>query len=128
VSPNLLATKLFVPPTRENLVPLSRLIHILDEAWQEGRKLTLVTAPAGYGKTTLVIAWQRGAQIKTAWLSLDKNDNDPARFLAYLIAALQQVDISIGKNTQAMLQSPQPLPPEVVLTALIVELQKKQVS
>jgi len=122
MSPNLLATKLYIPPARKNLVPRQRLIQTLEEAWQQDKKLTLVSASAGYGKTTLVIEWLRGLQTKSAWLSLDKTDNDPARFLAYLIAALQMVDRSIGENTRAMLQSPQSLPPEVVLTTLINEI------
>jgi LuxR family maltose regulon positive regulatory protein len=122
VSHNLLVTKLYSPPARKNLVPRPRLIQRLDEARQQGQKLTLVSASAGYGKTTLVTEWLRGLQAKSTWLSLDKTDNDPARFFAYLIAALQQVDGSIGENTRAMLQSPQPLPPELVLTTLINEI------
>ena len=122
MSPNLLATKLYIPPVRKNLVLRPRLVRILDEAWQEGGKLALVSAPAGYGKTTLVTEWLCANPIKTAWLSLDEADNDPARFLAYLIAALGQIDGRIGENTRAMLQSPQPLPLEVVLTALINEI------
>ncbi|HSF83066.1 MAG TPA: LuxR C-terminal-related transcriptional regulator [Anaerolineales bacterium] len=122
MSPNLLTTKLYTPPTRKNLVPRPRLIRLLDEAWQEGIKLTLVSAPAGYGKTTLVTEWLSGLQIQSTWLSLDKNDNDPARFLAYLIAALQNVDPDIGQAAQAMMQSPQPPPPDVFLTALVNDL------
>ena len=118
----LLATKLYIPPARKKLVPRPQLVQILDEACQQGQQLILVSASAGYGKTTLVTQWLRGNQTKTAWLSLDKTDNDPARFLAYLIAALQQIDEGIGENTQAMLQSPQPLPPELVLTTLINEI------
>lgn len=119
---NLLATKLYIPPARKNLVPRLRLIQTLNDAWQQDKKLTLVSASAGYGKTTLVIEWLRGCQSKFAWLSLDKTDNDPARFMAYLIAALQMVDKSLGEGTRAMLQSPQPLPPEVVLTTLVNEI------
>ncbi len=122
MSQNLLATKLYIPPARKNLVPRPRLVQRLDEASQQGQKLLLVSASAGYGKTTLVTEWLRGIHTKTTWLSLDRTDNDPARFLAYLIAALQQIDEHIGENTQAMLQSPQPLPPEVVLTALVNEI------
>ena len=90
--------------------------------------MTLVSASAGYGKTTLVSEWLHSVETKTAWLSLDKSDNDPARFLAYLIAALQQIDGSIGEKTRAMLQSPQPLPPEIVLTALINEIAELSAS
>jgi LuxR family maltose regulon positive regulatory protein len=122
VSPNLLATKLYIPPVRKNLVSRPRLVRLLDEARQQDKKLTLISASAGYGKTTLVAEWLRSVEVKTAWLSLDPSDNDPARFLAYLIAALQQIDQGIGEKTRAMLQSPQPLPPEIVLTALINEI------
>jgi len=119
---DLLATKLYIPPARKNLVPRMRLIHLLNDAWQQDKRLTLVSAPAGYGKTTLVTEWLRGLQTKSAWLSLDESDNDPSRFLAYLIAALQMVEGNMGEKTRNILQSPQPLPPEVVLTALINEI------
>jgi LuxR family maltose regulon positive regulatory protein len=122
MSPHLLVTKLYTPPARKGLVTRHRLIQLLNDAWQQDKKLTLVSASAGYGKTTLVTEWLRSLQEKSAWLSLDETDNDPARFLAYLIAALQLIDKGIGVKTQAMLQSPQPLPPEVVLTTLINEI------
>jgi LuxR family maltose regulon positive regulatory protein len=122
VSPNLLVTKLYTPLARKNLVQRQRLIQLLNDAWQQDKKLALISASAGYGKTTLVTEWLRGLQTDSAWLSLDETDNDPARFLAYLIAALQIIDNSIGGKTQVMLQSPQPLPPEVVLTSLINEI------
>ncbi|OGO29474.1 MAG: hypothetical protein A2Z16_12015 [Chloroflexi bacterium RBG_16_54_18] len=122
MSHNLLVTKLYIPPVRNNLVPRPRLVQLLNEAWQQGRKLTLVSASAGYGKTTLVSGWLGELQAKSTWLSLDKSDNDPVRFLAYLIAALQRIEGSIGENTRAILQASQPLPPEIVLTTLINEI------
>ena len=122
MSSDLLATKLYIPQARKNLIPRLHLIQVLNEARQSSGKLTLVSAPAGYGKTTLVTEWLHSSPVNTAWISLDSGDNDPARFLAYLIAALQQVDNHIGEHTQQMLQSPQPLPAEVVLTALINEI------
>ncbi len=122
MSSNLLATKLYIPPLRKNLVPRLRLIQVLNEAWQSNKKLSLISAPAGYGKTTLVSEWLGGLQVNTSWLSLDKADNDPTRFLVYLIAALQQIDRRIGEQTGVMLQTPQPLPPEILLTALINEI------
>jgi LuxR family maltose regulon positive regulatory protein len=122
MSQNLLVTKLLVPLARKNLVSRPRLINMLEEGWQQGRKLTLVSAPAGYGKTTLVAEWLRGKPEQTTWLSLDKTDNDPARFLTYLIAALQKIDGTIGETTHELLQSPQPLPPTVLLTTLINEI------
>ncbi|MFZ0533019.1 MAG: hypothetical protein WAM09_07535, partial [Anaerolineales bacterium] len=122
MSSNLLATKLYIPPLRKNLVPRLRLIQVLNEAWQSNKKLSLISAPAGYGKTTLASEWLGGLQVDTSWLSLDKADNDPTRFLVYLIAALQQIDRRIGEKTGVMLQSGQPLPAEILLTALINEI------
>jgi LuxR family maltose regulon positive regulatory protein len=122
VSPNLLATKLYIPPGRKDHVHRPRLTQILDQGWQQNKKLTLVSAAAGYGKTTLVTAWLHSLAVESAWLSLDEGDNDPALFLAYLIAALGQIDERVGANTRLMLQSPQPLPPELVLTSLINEI------
>lgn len=95
---------------------------MLNEGRRTGRKVILVSAPAGYGKTTLIAEWLQGQEARAAWLSLDEADNDPARFLAYLIAALQQVDAGLGKGIQAMLQSPQPPPSDAVLTAFINEI------
>ncbi len=122
MSPELLSTKLFTPPGRKNLVPRRRLTERLDKAWQQGKKLTLVSASAGYGKTTIVTEWVRNLQAKSAWLSLDEADNDPTRFLSYLIAALQLIDQSVGQKSGAMLSSPQPLPPDLVLTTLLNEI------
>jgi LuxR family maltose regulon positive regulatory protein len=119
----ILTTKLQVPPLRSSLVPRPRLIARLN-AGRNG-KLVLVSAPAGYGKTTLVAEWLAqcdAAALKAAWLSLDENDNDPVRFLAHLIAALRQIDPGLGEATLSMLQAPQPPPPEAVITALINDI------
>ena len=116
----LLATKLHVPPQPPHLVPRQRLLAQVDEGLS--RRLTLISAPAGFGKTTLLSEWRAssaGQRWPLTWLSLDESDSDPVRFLAYVVAALQQIDPAIGHATQAMLQSPQPPPPEVLLTALI---------
>ena len=86
------------------------------------RKLTLVSAPAGFGKTTLVSEWLRQSKYQATWLSLDESDNDPARFLAYLIAALRQLQADFGSGTSSILQLPQPPPPNVILTSLVNEL------
>ena len=122
MTPNLLVTKLYIPPARKDLVPRPRLVQILDEGWRQGKKLALVSASPGYGKTTLVSEWVCGLQSQCAWLTLDRTDNDPVRFPTYLIAALQQIDGRIGATTLGIMQSPQPLPPEAVLTALINEI------
>ena len=121
MSPPLLTTKLFVPPLRRELVPRPRLTERLEAGLRAGRKLTLIAAPAGYGKTTLASAWLAGAAQHVAWLSLDEGDNDPARFTAYLLAALQQIDPTIGQAAQAMLQAP-PSPPEALLSSLINDI------
>ena len=135
----LLVTKFAAPPVQPRLVSRPRLLQRL----QDGRagRLTLVSAPAGFGKTTLVSAWVQGmveaghesplqesavhgsppqeSPVRVAWLTLEEEDNDPARFLSYLIAALRQVDARIGQSVQPLLGSPQPPQPEALLTALI---------
>jgi LuxR family maltose regulon positive regulatory protein len=116
----LLTTKLHIPPLRSELVPRPRLTERLKEGIS--RKLTLVSAPAGYGKTTVVTEWLDKSEYLATWLSLDESDNDPRRFLVYLIAALRQVHQGIGVAAEAMLQSPQPPPDEVLLTALVNEI------
>ena len=95
----LLAAKLFIPPLRPSLVPRPRLIRVLNDGLQRQHKLSLVSAPAGFGKTTLVVDWLRQVDLPAAWLSLDRADDDLPRFLAYLAAALQQVDEEIGAQS-----------------------------
>src|SRR5229473_6514581 len=116
---SILATKLYLPRLRPNVVFRPRLLERLNEGLH--RKLTLISAPAGFGKTTLVSAWVEGIERPTAWLSLDEGENDPARFLAYLVAALQTIAATIGEGVLGVLQSPQP-PPEAILTALLNDL------
>jgi LuxR family maltose regulon positive regulatory protein len=116
----LLQTKLYIPPSRPELVSRPRLIERLNAGLQ--RKLTLVSAPAGFGKTTLLSEWVAGCGRPVGWVSLDEGDNDPARFLAYLVVALQTVQADIGEAALAELQSPQPPPTESALTALINEI------
>jgi LuxR family maltose regulon positive regulatory protein len=91
MSETLLQTKLYIPPLRPNLVPRSRLIEQLNRGLQQGSKLTLVSAPAGYGKTTLLRQWVQQTECPTAWLSLDQDDNDSYRFWAYVILALPAI-------------------------------------
>jgi len=118
----LLTTKLYIPPIRRNLVPRPRLIDRLNAGLH--RKLTLISAPAGFGKTTLVSGWVAGCERPAAWLSLDEGDNDPTRFLTYLIAALQTIAAHIGQGVLDVLRASQPQPPptESILTALINEI------
>jgi len=87
----LLKTKLYVPAPRFGLVPRPRLIERLCTGIHPGCKLTLVSAPAGFGKTTLVSDWIHQANRPAAWLSLDEGDNDPVRFWSYVTAALQTI-------------------------------------
>jgi len=155
MSAPLLQTKLYIPPGRPELVPRPRLIERLNtglwqngfresdrkESWVFARKLTLVSTPAGFGKTTLLSEWVSSCALRTrvAWLALDEGDNDPAHFLAYVVAALQNaqnhqgtfprqesvtpqsVD-TIGTDLLGALQSPQPPPLEALLTALINQI------
>src|SRR2546428_10479967 len=116
----ILATKLYTPRLRPHVVIRPRLIERLNEGLH--RKLTLITAPAGFGKTTLVSAWVAGCDRQVAWLSLDKGESDPTLFLTYLVAALQTIAPNIGEGVSGVLQSPQPPPTESILTALLNEI------
>lgn len=122
----MIATRLYIPPPRPEIVHRARLLARLNE----GSKLTLISAPAGFGKTTLISEWVAGCGRPVAWLSLDEGDNDPARFLAYLVAALQTLadnglegmPPNFGAWVLAALQSPQPPPAETILPALLNDL------
>lgn len=119
----LVTTKLRVPRTRPNVVARPRLRETL--ALGEGRRLTLVSAPAGFGKTTLLAEWledRSGDGKPAAWVSLDESDNDPARFLTYLVGALGDVEEEIGEGILASLRSPESPPVEAVVGALVNEL------
>jgi LuxR family maltose regulon positive regulatory protein len=118
----ILATKLYIPPSRRRVVLRPRLVERLNEGLAAGNKLTLVSAPAGFGKTTLVGEWVAGCGRPVAWLSLDEADSDPSQFLTYLIAALQTVAPGIGEGVLTVLQSRQPPQPESALTALLNDL------
>ena len=116
----ILATKLYTPPPRENVVLRPYLIERLNEGLR--RKLTLVSAPAGFGKTTLLSERLAGRDQPAAWLSLDEGDNDPACFWLHFIAALQSVVLNIGAEALDALQSPQLPPIESILTSLLNEI------
>ncbi len=120
MSAPILATKLYIPQTRPKIVLRPHLIGQLNDGLH--RKLTLISAPAGFGKTTLICEWVAGCGRPAAWLSLDAEDNDPARFLIYLIAALQTIAGNVGKGVLGLLQSPQPPPVESMLTTLLNEI------
>ena len=116
----ILTTKLYIPPTRAQLVIRPRLIDQLNQGLH--RKLTLISAPAGFGKTTLVSEWIAGCERPVAWLSLDEGDNDYSRFLTYLVTALETIAARIGTVVLPLLQSSQPPPTESILTTLLNEI------
>jgi len=122
VSEPLLQTKLFVPPPRSNLVPRPRLVERLNQGLALGNKLTLVSAPAGFGKTTLLSDWAEQSDWPIAWVSLDDGDNNLNRFLTYIVASLQMVEQDVGETSLAMLQSSQPPLSELLLTTLINDI------
>ncbi|MCB0174428.1 MAG: tetratricopeptide repeat protein [Anaerolineae bacterium] len=146
MSTPILATKLYIPPPRPNVVHRPRLIERLNEGLHRPSGVTLISAPAGFGKTTLVSSWidnlrmtndnlrldtpkeshivnrQSKIENRATWLSLDNGDNDPTRFLTYLVAALQTVAPNIGAGVLDALQSPQPPPTESILTALLNDI------
>lgn len=121
---SLLKTKLNIPPARPQTVPRPRLIERLKEGLSYN--LVLVSAPAGFGKTTLLSEWTRISQpkVRTAWVSLDEGDNDPVRFWDYFIAALQTLQPGCGEKILPWLHSSQPPSTEPMLTALINELNR----
>ncbi|HZA45808.1 MAG TPA: LuxR C-terminal-related transcriptional regulator [Rubrobacter sp.] len=119
MSAPILATKLYIPPPQPRAVLRPRLVERLNEDLH--CKLTLISAPAGFGKTTLLSEWVAGCGRPTAWLSLDEGDSDPTRFLAYLVAALQTIAANVGERVSGMLQSPRPPSTESILTALLNE-------
>ena len=122
----LLETKFYIPRSRRDLVPRPRLSERLDRG--TASKLMLVSAPAGFGKTTLLTEWLAAGpagpagERLAAWLSLDRADNDPASFWTYVIAALRTVASGVGESALALLQAPRSPPIETVLTALLNDL------
>jgi len=121
------ATKLFMPPPRPHAVLRPRLIERLNESRARGHALTLISAQAGFGKSTLLSAWidrcaRLDTKLRVAWLSLDEGDNEPSRFLLYLAAALHGAEPSCGADAMTALHSPQPPSAETILTDLINEI------
>src|SRR6266571_3715789 len=116
----LLATKLHVPRLPAQFIRRSRLVERLQQGME--RALTLVSAPAGFGKTTLVAQWLAESGTPVAWLSLEPEDNEPVRFLSYLIAALQRLDLHVGNAMLPLLQAPRPAPLERVMALVINDL------
>ncbi len=122
---SILATKIYRPLPRTDTVERPRLIERLNAGMS--RKLTLVSAAAGFGKTALISEWTAGLAQPTAWFSLDERDKEPQRFLTYFVAALQKIEVSgrslnLEESVIPLLQSPQPLPFESVLIPLLNEI------
>jgi LuxR family maltose regulon positive regulatory protein len=122
-----LKTKIYIPTVQPALVPRPRLIERLNEGLvgQSGdftRKLTLVSAPAGFGKTTLLSNWIRQVGRPVAWLSLDQGDDDANRFWGYAIAAMQTIHAAIGKTVQAVLQSSSQPPLDALVASIINDI------
>ena len=118
----LLATKLHRPSAPPKWVQRPHLIQRLNEGLKSGRQITLVSAPAGFGKTTCISEWLNALGWPVAWLSLDAADDDPGRFFAYFIAALQKVDENLGQEIVGVLRSGQLPPSEVVSATLINDI------
>ena len=118
----ILTTKLHIPASRPNIVFRPALIRKITAGLAQGGKLTLVSAPAGYGKTTLITEWLKTLDREYAWLSIDAGDNNPQRFFAYLVAALQTIVNGFGQEVGTLLRSPQLPDPETIATLLINQI------
>src|SRR5512136_2579689 len=116
----LLATKLHIPRAHTSLVPRPRLIERLNAGLKAGHCLTLISAPAGYGKTTLLAEWLAAKPGCAAWLSLDAQDDNAPHFWAYLIAALQTISkTDLGQRALQALEASQVSDPQTILTSLL---------
>jgi LuxR family maltose regulon positive regulatory protein len=120
----LLSSKLYaqLPRLDTGIVARPQLIQRLNQGLALGRQFTFVSAPPGYGKTTLIGDWLRRTKQPAAWLSLDEGDNDPVRFVTYLIAALQRIDGEIGRTAQSLLGAPQLPPAAALMTTLVNDI------
>jgi LuxR family maltose regulon positive regulatory protein len=120
--PSLLKTKLHRPRPLPKRVERQHLVRRLNDGLAAGRRITLVSAPAGFGKTACASEWLEESDLPSAWLSLDEADDDPGRFFTYLIAALQAVDEDIGREIEGVLRGGQLPPPEIVSATLINDI------
>jgi LuxR family maltose regulon positive regulatory protein len=125
MSTQLLATKLHLPAPRSNWITRPRLTAALTDGLDHGMSLILVTAPPGYGKTTLLAEWcasQVPGNRPVAWLSLGDDDNDLTQFLRYVMAALEKAGITLGSNTRTLVDAPEPVGMKLIMTGLINDL------
>jgi LuxR family maltose regulon positive regulatory protein len=122
VTDTLLATKFFIPPPQANLVRRQRLLDRLDESIRDGKRLLLISTPAGYGKTTLLGEWLQQSNYPKAWLSLDEGDNDPVKFITYLVYALEEISPGFGETTLTDTGSSQTQISNSQLTSMVNEL------
>jgi LuxR family maltose regulon positive regulatory protein len=123
---SLLSTKLFIPRLQAGGVSRPRLTEKLLAGVNRPGTFTLLSGPAGFGKTTLLGEFVAQLQKPVAWVSLDEGDNDPIRFWTYLISACQSVQVGVGESALALFRSPQPLPEEAVPTILINDVAELQ--
>lgn len=120
----LLRTKTSIPAPRTNRVERTRLIERVNEGMK--RALTLIVAPAGFGKTTIIAEWGRNTSLPVAWLSLERADRAPERFLSYVIYSLQQLFPQVGQTALAMLRGGQTISEEAILFSLVNDLSEVQ--
>jgi len=116
----MLLTKLHIPSTSEDLVHRAGLFERLNDGLN--RKLILISAPAGFGKTTIISDWIHHCEIPTAWFSLDKGDNDPAIFLSYIISGIQNIRKEFGQSALELLKSPKEPNSESITSLLINDI------
>jgi len=123
---NLLQSKIQIPGVRPSLITRPRLLEFLNQGLTH--KIILISAPAGFGKTTLLADWLKTTSLPAAWLSLDEDDNDFARFLSYLTAALQGLDPSLDDTALDLLQTPQPGLKKAALATLLNQIERVQIE
>ena len=111
-----------MPIKRERAISRPALIQKLDEGLAVNRRLTLISAPPGYGKTSLAVEWANHSDANFVWLSIDSGDDEPIRFFTYLIAALQTQDKNIGMAAQSLLDAPKFPPLEMLMGTLINDI------
>ena len=118
----LLLTKVSLPLLRNILVPRERVLRVISEGVQDGHLLTLVSAPAGYGKTTTIRMWVEKAGYPIAWVSLEKSDNDLKQFIAYVLTSLQQVEDDLGQAALEVVENAQEINFQQILGSLVNDL------